>query len=88
MEHKNFSWVCHICLEERPNETISVARHVHVYPNGIAMSQHVRYCNDNPTCEYLAKHHDLTGVALLHARDEVTALEKRLEDRWTRRWRR
>lgn len=75
INHRNFSWECHVCLQERPNYKISVAKHIHIYPSGIEVSQHVRYCNDNPICDYLAKHHDLTGIALLHARDELAEAE-------------
>lgn len=80
LEHRNFTWVCHVCGRERPNDAISVAKHIHIYPTGIEMSQHVRYCNDDPTCESMAKLHDLTGLALLRANHEIGRLSER------RRW--
>lgn len=71
IDHRNFEWTCHVCLKNRPNDKISVARHRHIYPSGVEMSQHVRYCNDDPVCEHLARHHDHTGISLLWARDEL-----------------
>lgn len=70
-EHWNFDWTCHVCLKTRPNHKISVAKHVHIYPSGVEMSEHVRYCNDDPFCEHIAKHHDFAGIALMWARDEI-----------------
>lgn len=81
INHTNFSWMCHVCLQERPNHKISVAKHRHVYPNGIEMTHHVRFCNDNVICTHLASHHDLTGVALLHSRDAMVDLTAQAEAR-------
>jgi hypothetical protein len=71
IDHRNFGWTCHVCYRDRPNDRISVARHLHVFPSGVEMTQHVRYCNDDPDCTEMAQHHDHTGLALIHANEEL-----------------
>jgi hypothetical protein len=77
IDHRNFDWTCNVCGQRRPNDKIDVARHLHVYPSGVEFTQHVRYCNDDTDCAYMAMHHDHVGLALLRCRDEVNELENR-----------
>jgi hypothetical protein len=45
----NLTWTCHVCGKERPDDKISV-RSTEALVGGIAITQNVRYCNDNPDC--------------------------------------
>jgi uncharacterized membrane-anchored protein YitT (DUF2179 family) len=71
IDHRNFDWTCHVCLTKRPNDRIGVAKHIHIYPSGVEMSEHVHYCNDNPRCAEIAMRHDFSGIALMWARGEL-----------------
>ena len=58
----NLTWRCHVCGELRPDDKISVAVHTRVDGNGIESKQNVRYCNDNGTCEKIARLRDHTSL--------------------------
>ena len=51
---RTLSWTCHICEEERPDEKISVCKKTgYIYDTPV--QQNIRYCNDSPPCEAIAK---------------------------------
>lgn len=54
MNLDEITWVCHVCLDERPDRFISVhkteiAHPLPGYPD-YSFSQNVRFCNDRPAC--------------------------------------
>lgn len=57
-----FTWICHICGEEREDEKISVSTtdlsEEKKMPLG-TFKQNVRYCNDKENCIEKAKTHRL-----------------------------
>jgi hypothetical protein len=51
----HLTWECSSCGKERPDKFISVYVHKHEM-NGLGEVTHnLKYCNDNPACEELAK---------------------------------
>lgn len=59
---ENLTWKCHVCGQLRPDSKISVAVHSRVDGNGVESKQNVRYCNDNGTCEKIARLRDHTSL--------------------------
>jgi hypothetical protein len=49
-----FTWTCHVCGEERPDDAISVHKHLRTVGK-INFTENVRYCNDRPECVEGAK---------------------------------
>lgn len=49
---KNLTWTCHICLDVRPDDKISVlTKIVEKYKDlDVKMTENIRYCNDRPEC--------------------------------------
>lgn len=43
------TWTCHICLNERPDDKISVISKSLNIP-GVDAKQNIRYCNDRAEC--------------------------------------
>lgn len=74
--HRNFSWRCHVCGDERPNSKISVAKHIHRFPKGFEVANHVRYCNDRDICTEVAMLKNFEGIALEKAGEEIVELSK------------
>lgn len=53
-EPQPFTWTCHVCGDERPDEKVAVAKHKHTYPTGVEIEENVRYCSDRAECERIA----------------------------------
>jgi hypothetical protein len=49
------TWICHICGDERPDDKISVYKHIRRLESGIEFIENVRYCNDKESCIEAAK---------------------------------
>lgn len=75
---RDMAWRCDVCSTERPDDKISVARHVHIYPSGIRAEALVNYCNDNERCRLEASLRDHTALQLARAdaalRSSITVL--------------
>lgn len=54
MSKDDWSWVCHICNQRRPDKFISVYSSVKLIQR-MSFTQNVRYCNDNADCAEKAK---------------------------------
>jgi hypothetical protein len=46
----DWTWTCHICHEERPDDKISVVTKPLDFGHGVKADQNIRYCNDRPEC--------------------------------------
>lgn len=64
MARRNFDWTCDVCKKRRPDNRIGVKRHVITNARGVSVIQHVRHCNDDPSCESKATICNLTELAL------------------------
>jgi hypothetical protein len=53
---RDWTWKCHICKKERPNDKISVHQNTTEFYGG-EMTENIRYCNDNNDCAEKAKSH-------------------------------
>lgn len=61
----HITWPCHVCGEVRPDSKISVAKHMAIDGNGVEVGHNVRYCNDKPSCEVVARRRNHTQAALM-----------------------
>lgn len=85
---KGITWTCHVCGDLRPDDKISVAKHVHIYPGDFTAEHNVRYCNDREACRTAAMLRDHTALAfarivksndaIAHSNDVLYGANKRL----------